>query len=39
MSILDRLNASFGLDPAAMREEIDQLKQQLQSQQNAALER
>ncbi|HMI92501.1 MAG TPA: ATP-binding protein [Polyangiales bacterium] len=39
MSILDRLNASFGLDPAAMREEIDQLKQQLHSQQNAALER
>jgi nitrogen fixation/metabolism regulation signal transduction histidine kinase len=39
MSILDRLNASFGVDPAAMREEIEQLRQRLQSQESAALQR
>ena len=39
MSLLDRLNASFGVDPAALRDEIEQLKQRLQSQENAALQR
>jgi nitrogen fixation/metabolism regulation signal transduction histidine kinase len=39
MSILDRLNASFGVDPAALREEIEQLKQRLHSQESAALQR
>lgn len=36
MSILDRLNASFGVDPAALREEIASLKQQLETQQREA---
>ena len=39
MSILDRINASFGLDPAALREEIEQLRQRLESQEHAASQR
>lgn len=39
MSILDRINASFGVDPAALREEVEQLKQRLQTQETAAQQR